>query len=318
MNDFLPVGFLDFPIALGTANFGAEINEEIAFELLDEFVRLGGRIIDTALIYGAWHESGEGASEKVLGRYFSSYSNRSKLFVCTKGAHPPLDSISESRLSYDAICCDIERSLSHLHTDYIDVYFLHRDDERIPTSDVISTLEKVKSQFKITSFGLSNWKHNRIKEVLSINSSITVISQIGLSFASYLKVPPLNMVYMTKEEEAFYEEYKLPVMAFNSQAQGFFREGLLSEPSLVGEEKKQQLMGKYGSEENIEKYRRLEDISKKHNASINATALAALRGRIYPVIPIAGAKTKEQIKDSLSAMGLSLTPQEIDFLYNGF
>jgi len=110
-------------LVLGTAWFSLK-DRDLCFGLTDDFVAYGGNTLDTARIYGE--------SEKVIGLWMEARANREGMVVVTKGG---LSEEDPGRLAVEGFCekvgRDITRSLECLRTDYIDLYFLHRDTPSI-------------------------------------------------------------------------------------------------------------------------------------------------------------------------------------------
>lgn len=212
-----------FRFSIGTAAYGTGISKEISFSILDAYKEIGGNFIDTAAVYGF------GESEKVIGEWMKKSANRQNLFVATKGAHPSLPDW-KSRLSEDDIRSDIEDSLSFLQTDYIDLYFLHRDDLSLPVEEIMPVLDKLVKEGKTRFIGASNWSAERINEAnefaekngLSQFSASqilwngAVINKDGMD-----KIDPTRAI-MDEKEHFLYAENKIPVMAYTSQAKGLF------------------------------------------------------------------------------------------------
>ena len=124
-------------VALGTDVYGTALETDKAIELLDEYTFLGGNVIDTASVYGGEDDN---VSEKTIGKWMREKKNRQKLFISTKGAHPKVATMNISRLSKAEIEHDINLSLRNLSTDYIDIYWLHRDDESLCVDEIMDTL----------------------------------------------------------------------------------------------------------------------------------------------------------------------------------
>lgn len=119
-------------ICLGTANFGTSLNEEMAFSLLDEFVRQGGNFIDTANVYCRWVPGNGNSSERFLGNWLKSRGAYNDVVIATKGAHYDMAHPEISRVTEEAIRFDIEESSQTMGLDVLDFYWLHRDDENKP------------------------------------------------------------------------------------------------------------------------------------------------------------------------------------------
>lgn len=113
------------PLCLGTALFGATIDTPTAYALLDAFFARGGNFIDTARSYSDWIPGERGRSEGLIGRWFADRRNRERAIVATKGGDAADD--GAPRLAARDLASDLDASLTRLHVDVIDLYYLHRD-----------------------------------------------------------------------------------------------------------------------------------------------------------------------------------------------
>ena len=109
-------------ICLGTALFGKAINEKDSFRLMDEFVALGGNVLDTANVYADWLPGEKGSSERTIGKWLKLRGNRQDIVVGTKGGHPDLTNGGIPRLNADSIRLDLDESLNRLQVQCIDFY----------------------------------------------------------------------------------------------------------------------------------------------------------------------------------------------------
>ncbi|MGN0594118.1 MAG: aldo/keto reductase, partial [Hominimerdicola sp.] len=127
-------------LTYGVADFERHDNDDYYFQFLDKYVELGGWCIDTARVYCDWLENGHNASEGVVGRWIKARNCREKIVLATKGGHPEMEHMYENRLNREELTKDLNDSLECLQTDYIDIYFLHRDDESVPVSEIMPVL----------------------------------------------------------------------------------------------------------------------------------------------------------------------------------
>lgn len=120
-------------LCLGTNLFGTAMDDATAGTLLDRFTELRGNFLDTARSYGDWiPDAPRGASEQTLGRLLGS-RNRDYWVLATKGGE--LDYRAGDfapRVTPEFIKQDLDARLRALRTDYIDLYWLHRDDVAQP------------------------------------------------------------------------------------------------------------------------------------------------------------------------------------------
>lgn len=226
-------------ICLGTSNFGEAVSHDISIELMDRFLDRGGNFLDTAKVYSDWLPGERSRSEKLIGQWLRSRNNRSRIVLATKGAHPELETMHIPRLSREDIKNDVEQSLRHLQTNYIDLYWLHRDDPQRQVEDIIVTMNILVQQGKIRYFGCSNWRSERIEAAqhyaVKIGMQGFAASQTKWSLASYSPGNDPTTVTLDENELAYHERTGMPAIPYNSQASGFFsgryKSEMLLEPS---------------------------------------------------------------------------------------
>lgn len=305
-------------ICLGTAPFGADLSEESSFAVLDAYVGGGGNFLDTAHIYGAWVAGCWGASERVIGRWLHARGARDRMILATKGGCPPLDRLTEpGRLSPEALGQDLEESLERLGVDYVDVYWLHRDDERVPVGRILDTVMVMIGRGRIRGYGLSNWSAVRLRDALAHADAHglprPVGSQIGYACATYPRTePPLpGMVYAGAEDEAFHRETTLPLFAYTAQAGGWFGDanvtwaaGGFAGPPPHG--------GLFDSPENRRRLFACMAIAEARSVTANRVALAWLLHRPFPVTAIVGTSRPERVRDAMDAAALRLKEEELE------
>ncbi len=301
-------------IALGTVAYGTKISDAVAFRQLDIFVENGGNILDTARVYAQWLINGDGSSEKCIGRWLKSRQCREKIIISDKGGHPLLSSMEKSRLSPKDIKKDLYESLHFLQTDYIDIYFLHRDDPQIPTNEIIDCLHEEVKSGTIRHIGASNWTAKRINEanIYAQNTGKTpfTASQIGWSYAdiNYSSVADTTMIYMDNTEHGEYIKNDLTVMAYNSQAKGFFSR---YENNTLNDD----VSCTYLSDTNITRYKKAKELAMLKGATVSQIALCALLNNEVKTIPIISTTNEAHLIESLSAVGVSLTKTELGYLW---
>lgn len=306
-------------ICLGTADMGSVIEKEISFKMLDYFIDNGGNIIDTAHVYANWLPGERSISEKTIGQWIKRKSCRDKIIISTKGGHPELKTMNISRLSEEDITKDLNESLEYLQTDYIDLYFLHRDDVKIPAGEIIEFLNEQVKSGKIRYFGCSNWKSERIKEANTYAEEHGLAgfsaSEIMWSYAEPNKeaIGDPTIVYMNDEEKKFYYETEMSVLAFTSQARGFF-----NKIENVGLPRvKEWVKATYLNKENMKRYERIMKLSKDMNISVTSVVLGYLMSQPFTSIPIVGNQSIEQLKESIDAADICFSQDIVNFLEEG-
>ncbi len=293
-------------VALGTDVYGSELDKVQSYALLDFFAENGGNLIDTALVYANWIPGEKSRSEKLIGEWMKERQNRHELVISTKGAHPEIMSVS--RLLREDILGDIEQSLKHLKTDYVDIYWLHRDDENLPVEPIMDTLSEIVKSGKARYIGMSNWTYKRIDKANEYaqknNLPLLMGSQIQYSAA----IPNIEnndptLVLMNDNEYDYFKKTKLNVFAYASQAKGFF-----SKLHSGGEENlSQKAKERYLNSESLKRYEIIKGIAEKTGHSVGEIAIGVIANNPnFTTIPIVGCKNINQLKESMAGSCITL------------
>lgn len=291
-------------LVLGTMVFDARA-PETAYELMDEWLALGGNVVDCAHVYG------EGNSERALGRWFADQGRRSEVVVLTKGA---CQNVDRKRVTPEDITCDLRDSLARLQTDVIDLYVLHRDDPGLPVGPLLEALNEHKRTGQIRAFGASNWTTTRLEEA---NAYAAARGLDGFSCSS----PHLSLAIQNEPawpdclsagdpaSRAWYERTRLPLFAWSSQAWGFFtgrfRPEHPDDPDTVRV---------YYNEDNWERLRRAQELARRKGCTANQVALAWVLHQPFPTYPIVGPRSVEELRSSVAALDVELSPEEVRWL----
>ena len=221
------------------------------------------------------------------------------------------------RLDRENIFSDIKASLAALGTDYTDVYLLHRDCREMPVGEIVDTLDELVKTGLAKVCGVSNWRTDRIKEANEYakqhNKARICVSQINYSLAETTpeRLGDDTLVCMTDAEFNAYMEMKLPVMAFSSQAKGFFAK------LAAGEDLKSKATERFLTEENLKRFERVKEVAAQTGLSPSAVALSFLTCNPLPVSAVFSCRTQEQMKDTLTAMNAKLDEKTVAYLEKG-
>ncbi len=301
-------------IGLGTADFGGRHPEGLAREQMDTYVSIGGNFIDTARVYGDFATPRNGESEKIVGRWMADRKNRDRIFLSTKGGHPPLADMHRSRLSPEEIRRDMAESLEDLQTDHVEIYWLHRDDEQQPVGGIMETLQDLVEKGQTRMAGVSNWKPERIREANAyaethgLTRLIANQPQFSLAKQHFFFDPTTRG--MDEETWEMHAETGMICVCFSSQAHGYFTrldrqgEGALTE----------NLRREFDSPENREILNRIRKVGKETGLSAGSIALAWLISQPFPTFPLAGASRTEHVETLQEAGDAVLTDQQRDML----
>jgi aryl-alcohol dehydrogenase-like predicted oxidoreductase len=301
------------PLCLGCGPLGSTLDQSASFRLLDAYTAAGGNFIDTAKVYADWLPGERSISEKTIGAWLAQRGNRNQVNVATKGAHPDLAAMCIPRMSPSEITGDLESSLRHLGVETIDLYWLHRDDPTRPVAEILETLAAQVLAGKIRYYGCSNWQTGRIREAqayaLAHGLPAFAANQMMWSLAAINPAGPGDptLAPMNEAMFAFHQETGLAAVPFSAQASGFFSKLIDGRASL-------EAPGPYRNSHNRERLARVRQLGEQTGLSVTQIVLGYLRGQPFVTVPIIGPKSLAQLTDSLTAVDVSLTPEQIAFL----
>ena len=284
------------PICLGGNVFGWSANQDESFAVLDAFVAAGGNFIDTADVYSEWvdgHVGGE--SESIIGAWMESRGNRSQIILATKVAMLS----TRSGLSRANIVAAVEDSLRRLKTDYIDLYYAHRDDAETPLEETLGAFDELVKSGKIRNIGASNYSGARLIEAAEVSKKH--------GFAEY---SVLQNRYNLVDRETF-ESDAAPAVAelgiscvpFYGVAVGFLTGKY--QPGVELKTARSEGAKQYFSEEGWATLAKVTSLARELGVSNAAVALAWLRAQPTVGVPIASARNLEQLAELMQQVELS-------------
>jgi aryl-alcohol dehydrogenase-like predicted oxidoreductase len=145
------------PLCLGTMMFGGATDEAASRAIVDHARGAGINFIDTADVYT------EGRSEEITGRAIAA--NRHDWVLATKLANSMGSGPNRGGLSRKWVLQACDDSLARLGTDFIDIYYLHKEDHATPLAETVRAIGQLVQQGKIRHFGVSNYRSWRVAEI---------------------------------------------------------------------------------------------------------------------------------------------------------
>jgi aryl-alcohol dehydrogenase-like predicted oxidoreductase len=265
-----------FPIGLGAMpmSLAGRPPEERSIRTVHAALDAGVNLIDTADAY-AVDERDVGHNERLIAEALRG--RRDGVIVATKGGHTRPGGAWELDGSREHLRAAAEASLRALETDVIDLYQYHRPDPAVPYEESIGALKELQDEGKIRWIGISNASVEQIDLACSIADVVAVQNQLSLEFTS-----PID-----KEEVA---QCELRGIAF------------LPWSPLGGIPRAAEAAGAHAP---------VRDVADAHGVSPQQVALAWLLSLSPNMIPIPGASRPESIEDSVKAVDLELTEEEL-------
>lgn len=294
-----------FPINLGTNTFGWTADEAQSHAVLDAFVAVGGNFLDTAESYPAWVPGNTGReSETIIGTWLAARGNRDDVVIATKvGDHP-----DHKTQNPDYIRAAIDDSLTRLQTDYVDLYYAHRDDEVTPIPEVARVFDEIVRSGKAKYVAVSNYSQARLSEWLAVAETEGLAKPVAIQ-------PQYSLVArhdFETELKPVAERHNLAVFSYFSLAAGFLTGKYRTEADLEGADRGGMVQGYFGSA-GLRVVDDLVAIAKSHDVAPATVALAWLLAKGVTA-PIASAREPRQLDALMAAPSLELSADEIDRL----
>jgi aryl-alcohol dehydrogenase-like predicted oxidoreductase len=283
------------PLCLGANVFGWSADENDSNAVLNAYESHGGNFIDTADAYSQWKPGNQGGESETLIGHWLKKKDRKKFVIATKVA------LLNTRpgLSAANILAACDDSLRRLQTDYIDIYYSHRDDAKIPMAETLGAYDKLIKAGKVRYIAASQHTGARLQEALSISAKHGLPSYIALQ-------DQYNLV-----QRQPFESEQAPVLASNGLGAFPFyglARGFLSgkySPGIKVDSVRAEGVAEFYSEKNWKIMAALREIAQARSAPVSAIALAWLRSHPQVCAPIASARTPSQLNEIVQIIELS-------------
>jgi aryl-alcohol dehydrogenase-like predicted oxidoreductase len=269
-----------------------------AIATIQKALSLGVNFFDTADIYGA------GENEKLLGRALRG--QRKRAVIATKfgfvgNEHGTL--AVNGRPRYVKEACD--RSLKRLGTDYIDLYFQHRQDPDVPVEETMGALSDLVQAGKILCAGLSEVPADILERADKTFPVTAVQSEYSL-FTRGIEEKILPLCH----------DLNIGFIPFSPLGRGVLTGRITSRTQFEKEDYRISLprFQREHLSKNLELLTSVQCLAKKKNASLSQIALAWLLAKGEGIVPIPGMKTPRYLAENLLSITLKLSDRDMGLL----
>ena len=294
--------------ALGTMTFGDDWGwgaaKDEARKVYDAFREAGGNFIDTANLYT------NGTSESFLGEFMEGH--RQSVVLATKytNAMPGTDPNAAGNQRKNMMQA-VEASLKRLRTDYIDLYWVHIWDQMTPVEEVMRALDDLVRAGKVLYTGISD------APAWWIAQANTLAHLRGWSPFVGLQIE-YSLIERTVERELIpmAKALNIGVTAWSPLAGGVltgkYHGHGSTEPGRMSTDMLKDFMPEQQRTDRV--IGAVKTVSDETGRSMAQVALAWLRDRPVPVIPIIGARKLSQLQDNLASFDLTLSADQLKTL----
>ncbi len=293
-------------LCMGTDLIGSKIDQTASFSLFDFFFERGGSFIDTANFYASWYEGCVGGeSETTIGLWMKERGNRENIQVSSKLAfdYPGCD----GGLTAAEIERECEKSLKRLQTDYIDVYYAHRDDFETPLEETMEAFDRLIKAGKIRAIGASNlwiWRIAEANMVSQLNSwaPYSVVEQ------RYTYLRPRHgadfgpQICINEDMKRYADHHNVSLIGYSILLQGAYTRDDKPMPA------------QFAGPEADDRLAALASVAKETSATMNQVIIAWMRQSSPFVLPIIAGSTTAQLDENISALDVRLSSEQMEML----
>ena len=278
--------------------------------MLDAFYELGGRMIDTAEGYSSFVPGNVGGeSETILGQWFDARGVRKDMLIGTKTGMggPPF------ALKPENVCKAFAGSLERLRTDYVDLYYAHRDDLTTPLDEVVTVYDELLQSGAARELGASNYTAERLAEVVG------VAERMGKAHYTVLQ-PKYNLIWRHEYEGPLQDlclAKHIAVMPYYGLASGFLSGKFRKSADWEGSTRAYAL-NEFAENGGWAMLAVMDEVAAETGATPAQVALAWLVRQQGIAAPLASATSVAQLADLVKGVTLQLEDGQLQRLTAAF
>ena len=305
-----------YPIGLGTADIGLKADAPAPERVFDTYLDLGGNLIDTAHIYSNWVQGERARSERIIGNWLKSSGKRNQIILMTKGGHPEIvegtPEWGKIRPYHEAMVSDLNHSLKQLQTDYVDVYFYHRDNRNQTIEEEIETMEGFVKEGKIRYYACSNFDTDRMQAAYEYCKEKGyrgfVADQCLMNLAlKYMNEPADPTLRCIRGDNFDYHAAhpELMAMPYFSNCSGYFHKYLTKGTAAVKDMY-------YDTEKNRKVAEKVKALTEKYECSVTQAVMGFFRFQPFTCLPLYGTSSPEHIIDACKTLDVPFTAEDYE------
>ena len=286
-------------IGLGCMNlshaYGTPPTPEQGERVLRSALDAGVTLFDTAALYGF------GANETLVGRVLKS--QRQQITLASKGGMAgvvgndgAMRRVIDGRP--EALRKNCEDSLRRLHTDVIDLYYLHRWDKKVPIEESVGAMSRLVEEGKVRAIGLSEVSAATLRKAHAVHP----IAALQTEYSLWTRNPEIAVL-------AACRELGVSFVAFSPVARGFLC-GAVPDVSLLQDKDIRRGMERFEPAHHVANLKLLPGfnaLADEAGCTPAQLALAWLLHKGQDIIPIPGTTSVEHLLEDLAAADVHLS-----------
>ena len=296
-------------ICMGCMGFGDPNNgmhtwtlpEEESIEIITNGLDKGINFYDTAIGYQ------NGTSEQYLGKAVRENASREDVVIATKFLPRSEEDIKNGVSGQKHIHNMVEKSLSNLGLDYIDLYIYHMWDYNTPLYDILEGLNEIIEEGKVRYIGISNcfaWQLAKANALAEVNDFSKFVSIQG----------HYNLIFREEEREMIplCQTDNIATTPYSSLASGRLSRMPGEDSKRMNEDFYAKLKYQSTEKQDFEIIKRVNELACDYDVSMTEVSLSWLLNKVTS--PIVGATKLHHVDGAVNSVELNLSKKDIEYL----
>ncbi|MEH0108510.1 aldo/keto reductase [Tersicoccus sp. MR15.9] len=282
--------------AMGMSAFYGPRDDEESAATLNLALDLGVSLIDTAELYGPFIN--EQLIAKAIGHRADEYALATKFGseIGEDGSRGPVNGSPEYARKA------LERSLTNLKRDHVDLYYVHRIDSNRPIEETIGALAEFVTEGKVRYLGISEASAETIRRAHAAHP----ISAVQTEYSLFQREPESNGVLATTRELG------IAFVAYSPLGRGLLTGAITSRDQLADDDFRKNAPRFSGDnlDANLAVVAKVTELADARKVTPGQLALAWVLAQ-ESVVAIPGTKRRTYLQENVAAADLELTADEL-------
>ena len=271
-------------------------------KVLNHALDIGVTLLDTAALYGF------GSNEELLGE--AVMHRRDEFTLASKCVLDVIDGKRGLDGRPEAIARTLEQALKRLRTDFIDLYYLHRLDPKVPVEESVGALVRAKEEGKIGAIGVSEMS----ADTLRLAHAVHPIAAIQSEYSPLVRNPEIAVLDTC-------EELGIGFVAFSPTARGMLADAVHDDDYEEGDIRRH--MPRFNEpnlSHNLKAVAKFNALAEELGHTPAQLSIAWVLARRPFIVPIAGTRSIKHLDENAEAAKIELdarTVAKIDEIFSG-
>ena len=276
-----------------SANYGTVPERQQSIRLLNLALDMGVTMLDTAAVYG------NGENERLVAD--AIMHRRNDIILATKGVFDSVDGARSLDGSPAAIIRMLDESLARLRTDFIDLYYLHRLDSRVPIEDSVGALVRAREAGKIGAIGLSEMSAATLRRAHAVHA----IASMQSEYSPSVRNPEIAVIDTCRE-------LGVGFVAFSPTARGLLAGGIRGQDYADGDLRA--AMPRYVGQNlrhNLAVADQFASLARAHGLTPAQLSIGWVLSQGDHIVPLFGTGSERHLEENIASASIVLPPHVV-------